>query len=92
MCTYVLSKGSGYIVNNVDNTEFRITPGPMLKASLICHVEDKGIVNIPMAIGGHAFNTSLYRNIWLIHHRVRVRPVNTDFTSHYAQDSRKQPK
>lgn len=28
----------------------RITPGSMLKASLICHVGDKRVVNIPMAI------------------------------------------
>lgn len=31
----------------------RITPGPMLKASLICHVGDKGIVNIPIVKGVH---------------------------------------
>lgn len=29
---------------------WRITPGSMLKASLICHVGDKHVVNIPMVI------------------------------------------
>lgn len=39
---------SGRIVNTWVVLNRWITPGPMLKAALICHVEDKRIVNIPV--------------------------------------------
>lgn len=62
----------------------RITPRSMLKASLICHVGDKRVVNIPMVIANVHLTLRYGVNVWLIHHRARVCPVNTKMFTSFA--------
>lgn len=50
-CDSLTYAGSGRIVIMWVMLNPRITPGPMLKASLIYRIGDKRIVNIPMVIG-----------------------------------------